>query len=389
MASNSAELVAPCGMNCALCAGYLSMKNDLKIKGIPIAACKGCRTGGRQCAYIKKGCQKILKEVNFCYECSDFPCHRIKTLDKRYSSRYHMSPIENLRYIQSNGMKMFLAWQAEKWRCPNCGEMICCHDGICFNCGQGKLRTKKHVYRWEDTDDPNPRKALRPRAAGQKIKDSQVSSSELLEQFATKTVSREQLYAEVARDFSLVPVVMLGISSSKASVRYGCAKILMDLSVERPEKVYPYFDEFLSMLASNYRILTWNALAIIANLSVADADKKFDANFDRYFGFLNDEYMVTVANVVGFSGKIAQAKPYLIPKIIAALLNVEKHPTTQHLTEECKRVIAEKTLGSFDEFFDKLYAEDKKKVLEFAKRCQNSSRKSLQQKAEAFLKRRA
>jgi hypothetical protein len=146
-------------------------------------------------------------------------------------------------------------------------------------------------------------------------------------------------------------------------------------------------DSFIDLLDSKHRILTWNAMAIIANLAKVDKDKKFDAIFDKYYSFLNDEYMVTVANVVGHSGKIALAKPHLIQKITNELLKVENISTTPHLTEECKRVIAETAIKSFDLFFDKIDA--KEKVITFVKRHVNSPRKTLRIEAENFLKRHA
>ena len=211
--------------------------------------------------------------------------------------------------------------------------------------------------------------------------------SELLQKLANKSITKEQLCKKVEKDFQLLPQVLSGVSSSKAAVRYGCAKVLMDLSAKYPEKLYPYMDSFIVLLDSEHRILVWNALAIMANLCVVDTERKFDAVFGKYFGFLNDAYMVTVANVVGNSGKIALAKPHLIPKITDELLKVEEIPTTPHLTKECKRVIAEKAIKSFNLFFDRLNAEDKARVVSFVKRQVNSSRNTLKTSAEAFLKR--
>jgi hypothetical protein len=54
------------------------------------------------------------------------------------------------------------------------------------------------------------------------------------------------------------------------------------------------------------------------------------------------------------------------------------------LTEECKRVIAEKAIESFDVFFDQI--EDRKRIVVFVKSQLNSPRKSLKTKAENFLK---
>ena len=140
---------------------------------------------------------------------------------------------------------------------------------------------------------------------------------------------------------------------------------------------------FIALLDSEHRILTWNAMAIIANLAKVDRAKKFDAIFDKYFDFLDDEYMVTVANVVGQPGKIAIAKPHLIPKIMKGLLRVERISTTPHLTEECKRVIVEKAICSFDMFFDEI--SDKAEVIAFVKRQITSPRKTLRVKADVLI----
>jgi len=207
--------------------------------------------------------------------------------------------------------------------------------------------------------------------------------NELLQRLVDKSMKTEKLLQNVKQDFNLLPTVLKGVSSSKAAIRYGCAKALMELSEEYPEQLYPYMDFFVDLLDSKYRILTWNAMAIIANLTKVDKNRKFDAIFDKYYRFINDEYMVTVANVVGHSGKIALAKPHLIEKITNELLKVENISTTPHLTEECKRVIAEKTIKSFDLFFDKI--RQKEKVTSFVKRQLNSPRKTLRTTAEKFL----
>lgn len=208
--------------------------------------------------------------------------------------------------------------------------------------------------------------------------------TELLQKLVDKSLTKEELLKRVRQDFDLLPILLEGIHSSKVAIRYGCAKVLMDLSEENPEKLYPYMASFIDLLDSKYRILTWNALAIIANLTKVDIDKKFDAVFAKYYSFMNDEYMVTAANVVGNSSKVALAKPYLIPKITDQLLKVEDVSITPHLTEECKRVIAQKAIKSIDSFFEEI--EDKDKVISFVKRHLNSPRETLRTAAENFLK---
>jgi len=208
--------------------------------------------------------------------------------------------------------------------------------------------------------------------------------NDLLSKLVDKSLTREELLQIVKQDPDLLPVVLNGISSSKAAIRYGCAKVLMDLSNERPEQLYPHMDFFVKLLDSRYRILTWNVMAIIANLTEVDTENVFDSIFDKYYRFIDDDYMVTVANVVGNSGKIALAKPYLVQKITRELLRVEKIHTSPHLTEECKMVIAEKAIKSFDTFFH--LVQDKNLVLSFVRRQLASTRKTLRTEAEHFLK---
>jgi hypothetical protein len=134
------QLIAPCGMNCGVCASYLAMKNDRKTKGLGKTYCAGCLPRGKNCALIKKQCDLLGNGlIRFCYDCGDFPCRRLKDLDKRYRTKYNMSMIENLKFIRDNGITGFLSKEKEKWRCPRCGGVICCHNGLCFNCSLDQL----------------------------------------------------------------------------------------------------------------------------------------------------------------------------------------------------------------------------------------------------------
>jgi hypothetical protein len=208
--------------------------------------------------------------------------------------------------------------------------------------------------------------------------------NDVLEQLANKSITKEDLAEKVKEDFDLLPEIFKGVSSPKAAIRYGCASTLKLVSEEKPEQLYPYMDFFVQMLDSKYRILTWVAMAVIADLTKVDTENKFDTIFDKYYSFLNDEYMVTVANVVGNSGKIAKAKPHLTRKITNELLTVEKIHTTPHLTQECKNVIVEKTILSFDMYFDQI--QNKDEVISFVRRQLNNARKTARTKAEKFLK---
>ena len=142
------KLIAPCGMNCALCIAYIGRKNDINKQGFNRKYCEGCIPRGQNCLHMGDHC-KLLKhgKVRFCSDCESFPCKRLKSLDKRYRTKYHLSMIENLRDIKTSGIEEFLKKEEAKWCCPNCGEAICCHNGLCLHCDIDKLRGNRK-YRW-------------------------------------------------------------------------------------------------------------------------------------------------------------------------------------------------------------------------------------------------
>ena len=145
------ELIAPCGMNCGICSGYLAFKHDVKSQGVRMPYCIGCRPRDKKCAFLKKRCTLLLSgQIHYCYECQDFPCQRLQNIDKRYRTFFRMSLIDNLEYIKKDGIRRFLEKEEERWKCLECDAVICCHNGICFNCGLEKLKKKKKLYRWED-----------------------------------------------------------------------------------------------------------------------------------------------------------------------------------------------------------------------------------------------
>ena len=126
------NMIAPCGMNCELCIGHKREKNK----------CPGCReidayksSYGREC-YIRS-CQ-ILKNNNWQYctvKCEKYPCTRLKNIDKRYRTKYGMSMIENLGNIEKFGIEKFVESEQIRWKCRECGEIICVHRTSCLKCG--------------------------------------------------------------------------------------------------------------------------------------------------------------------------------------------------------------------------------------------------------------
>ncbi|MBN2488189.1 MAG: DUF3795 domain-containing protein [Methanosarcinaceae archaeon] len=132
------QLIAPCGMNCAICSSYLAYENEIPRKRGKVTYCKGCRPRNKQCAFLKKRCEdelKLLKgDIDFCFECNCFPCEGLERLDQGYRKKYDMSMIENLNEIKETGISRFIKDQYEKYKCSECGNLISVHNKKCFVC---------------------------------------------------------------------------------------------------------------------------------------------------------------------------------------------------------------------------------------------------------------
>lgn len=126
------RLIAPCGMNCALCFGFIRKKNR----------CPGCNdidptTSKYHVTCRIKNCAERAEHGQIaCYECAKFPCTRLRQLDKRYRTRYGMSMIGNHEYIREHGIEAFVEREKERWTCPDCGGAICVHRKDCVYCSR-------------------------------------------------------------------------------------------------------------------------------------------------------------------------------------------------------------------------------------------------------------
>jgi hypothetical protein len=112
------KLIATCGMNCGLCLHYLRAENK----------CPGCFSGRKvNNRPIKCGIRLCKhRKGEFCFECIQFPCERLKRLDKRYKLKYGMSEIENLENIRDKGIEKFVKIECKKWQSDQ--GTFCIHD---------------------------------------------------------------------------------------------------------------------------------------------------------------------------------------------------------------------------------------------------------------------
>lgn len=184
---------------------------------------------------------------------------------------------------------------------------------------------------------------------------------------------------KASKDKKVLDEIVKGVSSDKAKIKYGCAKVLRILSETQPETLYPKWNSLADMLDYENTFLRANAVNVIANLTRVDSKNKFEKLFNRYYKLMNDKSMITTGNLVGKSGAIAIAKPGLETRITNKLLSIDK----THHSSECKNVIKADAIKAFDQYFDE--SRNKKKILDFVREELKNRRPSTRKRAEKFL----
>jgi hypothetical protein len=208
-----------------------------------------------------------------------------------------------------------------------------------------------------------------------------MSNKSLPEKLGESVDNASQIAEVVTKNTGLLSSVLDGVSSPNSRVKFKCVKILRMISEKNPRILYPHFDFIEKLLDSDNNILKWNAIDVIANLATVDSNDRFNEVFNKFYGFLNEGTLITVAHIVDNSGKIAKAKPSLHDRITTELLKVKDIPLP---TEECRNIVSGKTILAFARYFDR--AKNKEAIISFVRSQLNSTRNATKKKAEAFLR---
>jgi hypothetical protein len=182
----------------------------------------------------------------------------------------------------------------------------------------------------------------------------------------------------------LIPSLVAGVASPRASVRFRSSKALAQLAEESPQLVYPYFDFFVAQLDCPNSILKWNATCALACLAPADRANKLEAVLDKYLSPIPGPEMIAAGTAIRGAAVIALAKPRLANRLARAILGVR---SAVYQREECHNVAIGHAVQSLDRFFHLI--DDKPAVLRFVRAQKENPRPATRRKAQAFLKKHA
>jgi hypothetical protein len=211
----------------------------------------------------------------------------------------------------------------------------------------------------------------------------------ILEQLGQKGVDIEAIAKRVIKKPEEIEELIEALKVEKRAVKFSYEKVLRLVSEQRPELIYPYFEVFEGLLDSDNSFIKWGAILTIGNLAAVDKKKKFEAIFKKYYAPTSGPVMVTAANIIGSSAKIALAKPELTERITREILKVENAKYTRHdkPSPECRNVAIGQAIDSFEKFFEQI--DDKKAVIAFVKKQLENTRKQAAKKAERFMRKHA
>lgn len=162
-------------------------------------------------------------------------------------------------------------------------------------------------------------------------------------------------------DKKILNEMVEGVACKNETYRYNCSKVLSKIAQDHPAVPYPYWDYFIGLLDSDNSYHRCATVNIIADLTKADTESKFEKIFNEYFDLLDDEKIIVARYLAKDAGKIVKNKPHLLKKITEKLLNVDR----THHTEDRKDLLKSDIIESFDRFFEG--SDDKEKILAFAR----------------------
>jgi hypothetical protein len=146
------ELIPPCGLYCGVCRIYqATQEDDMALlrrlarvysrrfaEMAPATAegllCDGCLSGKRSVFCHECSIRDCVQKKGFagCHECLDFPCSYIDEFAVPVGKKVILRAIP---YWRAHGTEQWVRAEAERYRCPECEELLFRGARECRYCG--------------------------------------------------------------------------------------------------------------------------------------------------------------------------------------------------------------------------------------------------------------
>lgn len=194
-----------------------------------------------------------------------------------------------------------------------------------------------------------------------------------------KKINIEEAALNAIKNEKVLSELLEGILSKKDEIRFNSHQVLLYISENNPEVLYPQWDYLSDLLTSNNHFHRYIAINLLANLVKIDKANKFETDFNKYFDNIAGEKTMVAGQAAMNAGKLAKAKPNLQAKITDMLLNID-HIHQGKQTELMKA----HAIAAFNDYFEEIT--NKEKIIDFVnKQLENESPKA-RKAAKEFLK---
>ncbi len=182
----------------------------------------------------------------------------------------------------------------------------------------------------------------------------------------------------------LLDALVDGAFDKNETLRYNCVRVMFRAMDQKPGLFYPYWEHFAAMMDSENGFHRAAASQAIASLAVADSDCRLDKVFTHYLLLLDDPKVMVTSYFIQTLDRVARARPDFQPRIIKALLNIDR----THHTREHKELLKADILAVLDRLFETLPDTDRKRTLAFADAALQSTSGKTRKTAKLFLAKR-
>jgi predicted RNA-binding Zn-ribbon protein involved in translation (DUF1610 family) len=135
-----------CGLNCGACPvlaanergdeAWIKATAEQWKKKPEDLRCHGCKTDVTAAFCTNCGMRNCARErgLEFCVECDEYPCDKISAF-RNDDASHHSVVFTNLAIIKDKGVEAWLASDAKRWACPECGTRFYWYSEKCEECG--------------------------------------------------------------------------------------------------------------------------------------------------------------------------------------------------------------------------------------------------------------
>lgn len=195
------------------------------------------------------------------------------------------------------------------------------------------------------------------------------------------------LVAEAMEDITVLSSLLEIVLAETSSVKYASSKIIRMISEQKPELIYPHFEDICRWLHHRNSFIKWDGILALSNLAAVDHEDRFSAACQDYLALIYDPQMITAANAVANAWKIALAKPEKEGDITRRLLEVPKvtYIYKGEPSPECNCIVCGQVLECFEHYFD--FSASQAEMISFAQAQLVSRREAVAKSAAKLLRR--